>query len=288
MLSRIQRQITFNVSIKMYDPRKVFRRVDIVPDWVRGHFIQWQLDPFFRGARPYNFALEISLTVNFSEIAAVKDNLGDVFYAVDDTSLKQSWAPNYSYRVRLTIADGRQYYSQPILFGSTRHDARKYAMAAEITRKEILLSRFVGTECWLLRRKSYGTKNQATSRNIDLVSGVPIADTRDEDYGVGIDGGYFAPVPCTFYIENSLQDKQLDVHGLGVKESYVTQARLPGYPIIEVRDIICEARDGYRYSIQSRGAKQFPGTNITLTQRATLNLIPNTDSVYGIPIPIPL
>lgn len=271
----------------MYDPRKVFRKVEVSPDWVRGHFVQWQIDSFFRGTRPYNFALEISETANFSEIAAVKDNLGDVFFAIDDTKIKQSWAPNYSYRIRLTTADGKKYYSQPILFGSTRHEARKYAMAAEITRKEILLARYVGTEGWLLRRKSYGTKSMTTMKNVDPVSGVPIADTKNADYGVGIDGGYFAPVPCVFYVENSTQDKQLDAHGLGVKESYVSQVRMPGYPIIEVRDIVCEARDGYRYSVQARGAKQFPGTNITLTQRATFNLIPNTDSAYSIAIPIP-
>lgn len=270
----------------MHDPRKVFRQVQIIPDWERGHFIQWQLDPFFRGPQPYNFALEIALTPDFSEIAATKDNLGDVFFVVDDTKLKQSWAPNYFYRIRLTVQDGRQYYSTPILFGSTRHDSRKYAMAAEIIRKEILLSRFTGTEAWLLRRKTYGKKTIKTLQNIDSVSGVPIADTSKEDYGVGIDGGYFNPVPCVFYIENSEQDKQLDMHGLGVKEKYTTQIRVPGYPILEVRDVICEARDGYRYSIQARGAKQFPGTNIILTQRATLNLIPNTDSVYRIPIPI--
>jgi hypothetical protein len=159
-------------------------------------------------------------------------------------------------------------------------------MAAEIIRKEILLSRYAGTEAWLLRRKSYGSQSPGTVKNIDPVSGVPIADTADEDYGVGIDGGYFDPVPCTFYLESGNQDKQLDPSGLGVKETYSMVVRIPGYPIIEVRDVICEAKDGYRYSVQSRNAKQFPGSNITLIQKATLNLIPTTDTVYSIPIPI--
>jgi hypothetical protein len=270
------------------DPRKVFKRVDIVPDWVRGHFVQWQLDPFFKGVRPYNFSLEISKTHNFSEIMHVKANLGEVFFAVDDSNLKQSWAPNYSYRVVLNTGDGTRYSSIPVLFGSTRHEQRKYAMAAEIIRKEILLCRYNGTEAWLLRRKSYGTLGLKTLANLDPVSGVPISDTKGEDYGVGIDDGYFAPVPCVFYTEASLQDKQLDPKGIGVKETYTSEIRLPGYPIIEVRDIICEARDGYRYSIQARGAKQFPGTNITLTQKATLNLVPSSDTIYSIPIPVPV
>lgn len=270
------------------DSRKVFNKVDVIPDWERGHFIQWQLDPFFKGVRPYNFSLEISATSNFSELMAVKENLGDVFFAVDDTRLKQSWAPNYYYRVVLNTRDGKRFTSTPLLFGSTRHEQRKYAMAADIIRKELLLCRFVGTEAWLLRRKSYGVKSNSTLANLDPVSGVPITDTRGQDYGVGIDEGYFDPVPCAFYIEASAQDKQLDPQGIGVKENYTSQIRLPGYPIIEVRDIICEAKDGFRYSIQSRNAKQFPGTNIVVTQKATINLIPPTDTVYAIPLPIPL
>jgi hypothetical protein len=271
----------------MNDPRKVFSKVSVIPDWVRGHFIQWQIDPFFKGQRPYDFSLEISETGNFSEIAFAKRNLGEVFFAVDDSHSKQSWAPNYTYRVSLTTKDGKVYHSFPVLFGSTRHEQRKYAMAAEIIRKEILLARFVGTEGWLLRRKSYGAQSAKTLRNVDPVSGVPIADTKQEDYGVGLDGGYFDPVPCVFYTEASSQDKQLDQEGMGVKENYTSIVRVPGYPIIEVRDIICEATDGYRYSVQSRNAKQFPGSNITLTQKVNLNLIPTTDSVYAIPIPVP-
>jgi hypothetical protein len=272
----------------MAAPRQVFKKVDIVPDWVRGHFIQWQLDPFFKGVRPYNFSLEVSETQDFSEIAFSKPNLGEVFFAIDDSQGKQSWALNYSYRITLKTGDNKNYSSFPVLFGSTHHEQRKYAMAAEIIRKEILLCRFTGAEAWLLRRKSYGSVSAKTRKNLDPVSGVPITDTKEEDYGVGIDDGYFAPVPCVFYVESSEQDKQLDQAGLGVKENYHSIVRLPGYPIIESRDIICEAKDGFRYSVQARSAKQFPGSNITLTQKATLNLIPPSDSVYAIPIPISL
>ena len=273
----------------MSDARKAFRKVEVIPDWVRGHFVQWQLDPFFRGMRPYSFSLELSEAADFSDYTVIKDNLGDTFFAVDDTFSKQSLAPNYSYRVTLLTADNRKFHSFPILFGSTRHEQRKYAMAAEIIRKEILLCRYAGTEGWLLRRKSYTTKQSPTAfKNLDPVSGVPIADTKEEDYGVGIDGGYFDPVPCVFYTESSNQDKQLDPQGIGVKETYTSVVRIPGYPIIEVRDILCEAKDGYRYSIASRNAKQFPGTNITLTQKASINLIPTTDTIYSIPLPIPI
>ena len=267
--------------------RKAFKKVDIIPNWDSGHFIQWQLDPFFNATQPYNFSLEISETSDFSELVGAKKNLGDVFFAVDDTKVKQSWTSNYWYRVALLTGDGKTYYSTPVLFGSTRHEQRKYAMAAEVLRKEILLARFVGTSAWLLRRKTYGRPtSKAGAKNIDPVSGVPIADEKYEDYGVGVDGGYYPPIPCVFHTEQNQQDKQLDQMGLGVKETYTQIARMPGYPIIEVRDIICEATDGYRYSVQSRNTKQFPGTNIVVLQKANLNLITPTDTVYSIPIPL--
>jgi hypothetical protein len=268
--------------------RKAFGNIHIIPDWVNGHFIQWELDPFFRATRPYNFELESAETSDFSDVVFSKKNLGDVFFTVDDSKTKQSWALNHFYRVILNTGDGGRFSSSPILFGASRHEQRKYAMAADIVRKEILMCRYAGTEGWLLRRKSYGTVGRNTSANIDPVSGVPIADTKEQDYGVGIDAGYYAPVPCVFFIEAGSQDKQLDVNGIGVKENYTSNIRAPGYPIFEVRDVICEAKDGYRYSIGSRNAKQFPGTNIIIMQKASINLIPPSDTIYSIPTPLAL
>lgn len=268
---------------------KVFSKINIIPDFVNGHFIQWELDPMFRGARPYNFALQISQTPTFSELIAVKDNLGDVFFAIDDTNLKQAWSSNYHYRIVLTTADNTKYHSNAVLFGASRlREQRHYAMAAEVIRKEILACRYAGGPCWLLKRKSYGTKSAVVHKNVDPVSGVPITDQKFEDYGVGLDGGYFDAVPCSFYADNTSQDKQLDPNGIGVKETFDIIARMPGYPIVDVRDVICDANDGYRYSVMSKAAKNFPGTGICVVQKVSLRLIPQSDTIYSIPIPVTL
>lgn len=267
---------------------KVFSKVLVIPDWGQGHYIQWELDTFFKGPRPYNFSLEISETIDFSEIVATQENLGDVFFTRDTTNIKQNWGPNHTYRVALTTADGKTYKSNPVTFGSSPQEKHKYAMAAEIIRKEILMCRYAGSTGWLLKRKGYGTKTKKTLNNIDPVSGVSIADTAYEDYGVGIDGGYFDPVPCCFYADANSQDKQLDPGGLGVKESYVSSVRSPGYPLIDVRDIICTSDGGQRYSVQSKNDKQLPGSNIIILQKLNLNLVPSTDTVYSIAIPVPL
>jgi len=267
---------------------RVFKHISVIPDWERGHVVQWQLDPFFKAVRPYNFSLEIAENDAFNELIATKKNLGEVFFAVDDTRAKQSWEPNYAYRVCLTAADGKRYNSYPVLFGTSRQERQRYAMAAEVIRKEILLCRYGGASAWLLRRKSYGGTiggNRVAHKNIDPVSGVPIADTKLEDYGVGVDEGYFPPVPCTFIVESTDQDKQLDPSGIGVKEKYSANIRMPGYPITEVRDIICDAQEGVRYSVSAKNTKQFPGTSIIILQKLSMNVIPISDTIYSIPIP---
>ena len=157
-------------------------------------------------------------------------------------------------------------------------------MAAEIIRKELLNCRYVGQFAWLLKRKSYGDI-VAQKANIDPVSGVSITDTEEQDFGVGLDDGYFEPIGCVYYVENSGEDKQLDPGGMGVKETYDIIARMPGYPLVDTRDIIVTNLTGFRYSVMARNATTFPGTNIAILQKATLRMVPPTDTIYSIPVP---
>lgn len=263
---------------------QVFKKIFMIPDFVRGHFIQWELDTFFNGVRPYNFILQVSQTLDFSELA-YEIEVGDTFFAIDNSNYKQAWSMNYNYRVVLVTGDGSKYWSQPIIFGHSDASYRKYAMASEIIRKELLLCRYAGRQAWLLKRKSYGTVSPTTSVYLDPVSGVSIADERNVDYGVGLDGGYFSPVACVYTIDRAASDKQLDPSGLGVKETLDLLVRVPGYPSIDTRDIICTNLDGWRYNVIARDTVFFPGTGIPISQKVSLRLIPQTDTVYNIEVP---
>jgi hypothetical protein len=264
---------------------QTFSKMFMVPDFVRGHFIQWELDPFFNGVRPYAFTLQVSQTMDFSEIA-YELPAGDSFFAVDRSGYKQSWSMNYNYRVLLTTADGEVYYSPPVLFGHTNTSQRKFSMASEIIRKELLLCRFAGHQAWLLKRKTYGTQSARTLVYLDPVSGVPISDESSADYGVGLDAGYFSPVACAYTIDRSTSDKQTDPAGLGVKETTDMMVRVPGYPLIDCRDILCTNLDGWRYNVMAKDTVFFPGTGIPISQKVTLRLIPQTDTIYNIEIPV--
>jgi hypothetical protein len=260
----------------------VFSKIFMIPDFVRGHFVQWELDQFFNGVTPFKFTLQVSQTIDFSEIA-FEIPVGDNFFAVDDSGYKQSWSINYNYRVLLVTGDGRKYYSNPIMFGYTATQQRKYAMASEIIRKEFLLCRFAGSASWLLKRKSYG---RASTKTLDPISGVPIADDSESDLGVGIEGGYFSAVPCAYVIDSAQTDKQLDPNGLGVKETADIVARVPGYPLLDVRDVLCTNVDNYRYHVLTKSIVYFPGTPIPISQKVSLRLIPSTDTIYNIEVPV--
>jgi hypothetical protein len=262
--------------------QQVFTKIIMIPDFVRGHFVQWVLDPFFKGTTPYSFTLQVSQVLDFSEIA-VEIPVGDSYFAVDNSNYKQSWSVNYYYRVKLETASGEIYYSNATVFGSTSTSRRKYAMASDIIRKEFLLCRFAGRQAWLLKRKTYGS---VATQTVDPISGVPIADEREADYGVGVEGGYFSPIPCAFTVDRASADKQLDPSGLGVKETVDMVVRLPGYPLLEVRDVVSTNMDGYRYSVLSKDIVYFPGSDIPVSQKATLRLIPPTDTIYSLEVPI--
>ena len=70
------------------DYPQVFSKIFMLPDFVRGHYVQWELDTFFNGVQPYNFTLQISQTLDFSEIG-YEIHVGDNFYAIDNTGNKQ-------------------------------------------------------------------------------------------------------------------------------------------------------------------------------------------------------
>lgn len=261
----------------------VFSSITIVPDFYRGHFIQWQLDPFFNAPRPYSFTLQCSQTLEFSELIFEKE-LGDTFYAVDTSRQKQAWASNYAYRVILTAANNDKYYSHAAWFGNNFISLRKYAAAAEIVRKEQLNCRYAGQRAWLLKRKSYGS-NAKVRANVDPVSGVAIADVEEQDFGVGLDDGYFPPVAAAYVVEGSGEEKQLDPQGMGIKETRDMNVRMPGYPLVDTRDVIVTNLTGFRFSVVHKNASQFPGTNIAVFQKATLRLIPPTDTIYSMQVP---
>lgn len=258
-----------------YNP---FTSLKFIPNFQTGHILQWTLDRGFRAPAPYSFTLEMAETVDFS-VLLLANNVGDSFFAVDTANLKNI-SESFYYRVKLVAAE-KTYYSSTLQVGNNQEDRTKYLLAAEITRKELLRMRLkTGHAGLFLKRKTYGPIGSSL---VDEVTNEPVADA-PPDFGTGIDGGYYPPVKILFSYEGQRQAKALDPSGKGIAVGGTVNYRMVGFPLVSNRDVVVDTGDGLRYSISNWQQTLFPGTNISLIQRGTMELITPTDPIYGVPI----
>jgi hypothetical protein len=243
------------------------------------HF-QWTLDPTFRGIKPFNFSLAASETPDFSEVVFAKD-LGDTFYGVDDTLLKQNNLGSYLYRVTLITRDNKVYHSNVLNFFDKAENWQKYFTAREIVRKEFVRFRYTGQKnAYLLKRKNYGELN---ADELDPVSGVPLTDNTT-DFGTGFVGGYHKPLQVIFSTENQQEHSSLNQQGMGFDHTEKLKIRMVGFPIVTPRDILV-TEENIRYNFDSISTTYMPGTNIPIIQMADVTTIPPTDTIYNVVVP---
>lgn len=254
-----------------------FVYIDLIPGYYPGRIITWKLDPTFKEKLPYIFTLEMSEDPNFSEIIVSKE-VGDSFFAVDDTRTVQSFVIRVLYRVKLQTGDG-VYYSPTIFFDSRREEGRKYLYAAEIVRKERLRAFHGGSTGWLLKKKNYSA---LVADELDPVSGVPISDN-STSFGTRFQGGFYPGLNVTYTIEDHDDNVQMSQDGSGVTHDKTATFRLVGFPSVETHDILV-TKDSVRYNINKVKTRVFPGTNIVLVQNCAGIAVPPTDPIYSIEI----
>lgn len=260
--------------------QRTFNYVKLTVNFITGHLIQWSLNPAFKASLPYQFFLQASQTIDFSELVFEKI-CNDTFYAVDDTKIKQNNSRDWFYRVKLITGDGQCYYSESLYFDSSPAISRRYMMAAEIMRRTLVWCNQAGHQGFLLKRKTYG---EIDVPNVDPVTGTARTDNVG-DYGTGLVGGYFNPVSIPFVVDTSSRDRQLAQDGMSTKETNDITIRTVGFPNIDTNDIIVQSDNNRRYNVLGISSNQMPGTTIQVVQRASLRLLPLSNNVYQIPVP---
>lgn len=263
---------------------RAFKSFTIRSNFITGIELQWSLNTGFKGASPYNFTVETSSTIDFSEIV-YSINVGDNYFAIDDSNIKQNWSKDLYYRVKLVTGDpssdeNNTYYSESLSFDSTPTEKRKYRMAADIMRKFNVRAKFTGKPGWLLKRKVYGAIDTA---NVDPITGIPLTNNVG-GYGIGIKGGYYNAVAIAFITEGNSKDKALSSDN-NVKEMETLAVKVNGFPYVDDFDVIVNARNNKRYYVDSMKPTFFPGTEIVIGQKMQLNLLPMGDTVYQIVVP---
>ena len=260
--------------------QKVFKRFEVFVDFINGHRLFWELDPIFKAAAPYVFTVQLSGTLDFSELIWELP-VGDFYYAVDNSNIKQNWSPDYIYRVKLLTGDGTVYYSDSLNFDAGPTSRRKYVLAKAIMQKEAVQRKYAGFEGYLLKRKTFGIVD---TPNVDPISGMVLTDNVG-DYGIGIVGGYYNPLPLPFWVISSTKDRSMSPSGNNLTEGVEKIVRTIGFPPVNTKDVVVKSINNQRYSVEGIGYTYFPSTTIAIIQRLDLKLIPNTDTVYQIPVP---
>lgn len=257
-----------------------FVQFTVVPNFALGHAVQWKIDHAFDDLEPYNFTVEVSGTPDFSEIHYTLD-AKDSFFILDDTNFKQSIYVDVYYRVRLDTSDKNTYYSKTVFFGSQLENRRQYRMATEIVRKELLrLRKFTGVDAHLIKRKAFGKVRKDA---VDPISGVPITDNVS-DFGTGLDGGYYKPLPILVSYEDGKYSRLLNEAGLGVSDMMDLSLRTIGFPIIESHDVISDTIGDSRFLVKNVTPSVFPGTGIVIIQKLEVSYLPTTDPIYQIKV----
>ncbi len=255
-----------------------FKTVSINPNYRIGHEVQWDIEADFKGSIPFKFSVQLSDDLSFNNIIS-QTAPDDTFYTIESSKLVLNNNNNFLLRVKLEDGDGNEYFSKPQYLITNLKDRQKYLYAAEIMRKELLLSERAGYRCKALKRKVFGP---SILSKLDPVSGVPLT-YEPTDFGTGVDGGYYRPFATYYRMENIESEVKLNDQGTGINDNTVLRVSLPGFPILSVKDIIV-TEDDIRYIINSLNFKYFPGTNIVIKQTGMLNMLPLSDKIYQLDI----
>lgn len=261
-------------------PNDPFLKIKTTPNYNKGHLVQWWLNPVFDGKAPYNFTLLAYQDPSSTEAVLTKQ-VGEGFYTVDDSHLRQNFDDSYTYKVRLTTADGQVFDSRSVNLTTGDLSKHKYLNASEMVRKEWVRLRFAGQFGYLLKRKIY---SPASMNEVDPVTGEPIVDSSKGSYGVGHGNGYFTPVLFKYSLEK--YNQSLDYHPEGKGPTYKEEImiRTVGYPYLSPHDIMVTT-EGKRYQLDDVQDIHYPGSFFTLVQDCKCHVITDTDTIYAITIP---
>ena len=259
-----------------------FTSIKVLLDYTTGHKIQWSLTPFFNAPAPYSFKVLAFQDVGFKEPAYIID-AGQNFYAIDDKNLRQNVLESFMYKVELTDGNGSKYLSSFTSWNPNLPVVRhRYLNASEIVRKEyVRMDHAVGYYGYLLKRRYYSPQ---ALNEVDPVTGEPILDSSQGSIGVGQKDGYYEPVLFKYSLEGRDTSLSLQQDGTGTSYQEVLSLRTVGFPFFESHDVIV-TNEGKRYSVTKSDQTTYPGTDITILQILTVQIIAPTDSVYKIDVP---
>lgn len=150
--------------------------------------------------------------------------------------------------------------------------------AVEINRREwILLTRFSGMQCILLKHVKYGKYNYRCPECWDDVNKLVRKDRCTTCYGTSYEGGYYKGIPTMFQFDNE-PNKEDALAPEGIMEPADTTAWTIAYPEIDVNDLIVRVDDYRIFRVQS--VQNTSLRSYIIRQMVRVTNLPFTDIEY--------
>lgn len=257
-----------------------FLVIKTTPNYSKGHLVQWWLKPSFNGQAPYKFTVFAFQDPSATTPVWTKE-VGENFFTIDNSKIRQNFDDAYSYKITLTTNDGQTFGSKVVSLTGTDLSRNKYLNASEMIRKEWVRLRYTGQFAYLLKRKIY---TPAALNEIDIVTGEPIVDSRKGSFGVGQGNGFFPPALFKYSLEKYNQSMDYDPEGKGPSYKEEIIIRTVGYPYLTVHDLMVTT-EGKRYQLDDVQEVHYPGTFFTLVQNCKCHVITESDTIYSIEVP---
>lgn len=171
---------------------------------------------------------------------------------------------DYIVEVRLPVPDGRYIRSAAVSWDNVRSNIMQIR-AAEISRREnILLSRFVGVDSLVFRRKYFGERcPECYNAAIEKVT----KDHCKECLGTSFKGGYFVGMPTKISYEVSPNNTQMSY--MGKLEVNQNSAWTTAFPSIMTHDIILRIPDFKVFRVEAVNQTEIQ----TVAVRQTMQLV---------------
>jgi len=246
--------------------------------------VTWFVNPLLRKPGPWTFQLQISETdAPTGDWTNTGPVLTNVYTTIDPNRvLFAGKDQNVYYRVVLTTGNGESFVSPAAtIYGAL--DYHSYRIAQEIIRKEDLRNRrlHVAVDGSILKLKRSGIRCPTC---IDKLTD-EVTDSRCPTcLGTGWEGGYYAPVPCSYADLELLQlDQKRDLQSEGMVMAKNRKGRFLATPFLAAYDIWVNQTSDERFFVHPVSiVAQVREVPIILT--CDLRSMPFDDFLYNIPV----
>ena len=263
--------LTIDVKVTALYPRTIFIQWEVENNLVVG-------DVLFDIYKAHSPSGEFTKVNNLPEI--------NTFYFQDHEEVAFSKLYNVHYKVVLTDPLKRQYESKVTSLDTSPENSRHYysplRIAREINRTEkILLNKFTGVTCILLKRRHFGEK---CSDCFNFVTEEVTNSHCKVCYGTGFVGGYHKPIQLRAQFDAIVQSQRL-TDQLAVREESNNSAWINAVPYVKKADVLVQVNSNTRWFIHDVQVTSLQSS--TVRQTLQIKEIEHANIAYSVPIENP-